>query len=227
MSPHETLFLEATAVCDVNKTLSNRLTQFQTWDFGGDLFLSQDIDYMGHAISFDTIFKMSHTLVYVIDAQEDDYEDSLPKLAETISIAHNANPSMNFEVFLHKVDGDFMSEETKSERKQVPTNPSPPLACLLIFPQGIQSFISTELSGKGNGDVLVSYYLTSIYDHSALEAFSKVSPPLLTCIDIPSSHVVGPAGGSKADPSTPNSQQSVRCFDFLVRDLSLPLHLSL
>jgi Ras-related GTP-binding protein C/D len=119
MSPHETLFLEATAVCDVNKTLSNRLTQFQTWDFGGDLCLSTDIEYMNHPISFDTIFKMSNTLVYVIDAQEDDYEDSLPKLAETISNAHKSNPNMNFEVFLHKVDGDFMSEETKSERKQV------------------------------------------------------------------------------------------------------------
>lgn len=33
--------------------------------------------------------------------------------------------------------------------------------------------MSTELS-ETNGDVLVSYYLTSIYDHSALEAFSKV-----------------------------------------------------
>jgi hypothetical protein len=34
--------------------------------------------------------------------------------------------------------------------------------------------VSTELS-ETNGDVLVSYYLTSIYDHSALEAFSKVT----------------------------------------------------
>lgn len=39
--------------------------------------------------------------------------------------------------------------------------------------QGIQHYVSTELS-ETNGDVLVSYYLTSIYDHSALEAFSKV-----------------------------------------------------
>mmetsp|Transcript_24424 Transcript_24424/g.35891 ORF Transcript_24424/g.35891 Transcript_24424/m.35891 type:complete len:351 (+) Transcript_24424:159-1211(+) len=162
MSPHETLFLEATNSCDINNTLSNRLVQFQTWDFGGDLNLSTDVQYMGNDISFETIFKKSNTLVYVIDAQEDDYEDSLPKLAETISVAHNANPSIHFEVFLHKVDGDFMSEETKAERKQ-----------------GIQSFVSAELSEKGNGDVLVSYYLTSIYDHSALEAFSKVVQKLV------------------------------------------------
>jgi Ras-related GTP-binding protein C/D len=180
MSPHETLFLEATTVCDINKTLSNRLTQFQTWDFGGDMNLTADVEYMNQSISFETIFKKSNTLVYVIDAQENDYEHALPKLAETISVAHNANPNMNFEVFLHKVDGDFMSEETKAERKQV----SLILASVYrsvtrlrsLFPlQSIQSLISAELSEKGNGDVLVSYYLTSIYDHSALEAFSKVS----------------------------------------------------
>ena len=61
-------------------------------------------------------------------------------------------------MFLHKVDADFMSEETKAERQQ-----------------GIQHYVSTELT-EG---VLVSYYLTSIYDHSALEAFSKVVQKLV------------------------------------------------
>ena len=49
-----------------------------------------------------------------------------------------------------------MSEETKAERQQ-----------------DIQHYVTSELSDTNN-DVLVSYYLTSIYDHSALEAFSKV-----------------------------------------------------
>jgi hypothetical protein len=49
--------------------------------------------------------------------------------------------------------------------------------------QSIQSLISAELAEKGNGDVLVSYYLTSIYDHSALEAFSKVRTSSL-CVSI-------------------------------------------
>ena len=77
------------------------------------------------------------------------------QLVETIGLAHSINPKINFEVFLHKVDGDAMSEETKAERQQ-----------------SIEHYVSTELSDQG--DVLVSYYLTSIYDHSALEAFSKV-----------------------------------------------------
>ena len=124
MSPHETLFLESTSSCDISNNLSNRLVQFQTWDFGGDLNLQSEIycntTTSGNPpLSLENIFINSNTLVYVIDAQEDDYEDSLPKLAETISMAYAANPNINFEVFLHKVDGDFMSDETKAERKQV------------------------------------------------------------------------------------------------------------
>jgi Ras-related GTP-binding protein C/D len=111
---------------------------------------------MGKHITPEMILKGCSTLVYVIDAQEEDYEDSLPKLVETIIAAHKVNPKIHFEVFLHKVDGDMMPEELRAERQQ-----------------GIQNYVSAELS-ESSGDVLVSYYLTSIYDHSALEAFSKV-----------------------------------------------------
>jgi len=129
------------------------------------LDLKHDVDYSyndrSHSIPLETIFRNCGTLVYVIDAQEEDYEDALPKLVETIGMAHSYNPKIHFEVFLHKVDGDFMSEETKAERQQ-----------------DIQHYVSTVLS-ETSGDVLVSYYLTSIYDHSALEAFSKVVQKLV------------------------------------------------
>eukprot|EP01041_Mallomonas_annulata_P010500 gene10500-21899_t len=156
MSPHETLFLESTTSVDIHLIANNNLVKFQTWDFCGDINLKQDIHFEGHSISTETIFKHSNTLIYVIDCQEEDYEDALPKLVDTIAAAHNANPTMHFEIFLHKVDGDFMSEETKSERQQK-----------------IQQYITTELS-ETSGEIFISYYLTSIYDHSALEAFSKV-----------------------------------------------------
>ena len=119
--------------------------------------LQSGVNYSGKRIQSDVILKNCSTLVYVIDAQEDDYEDSLPKLVETITIAYKVNPNIHFEVFLHKVDGDLMPEEVKAERQQ-----------------SIQNYVSAELS-EINGDILVSYYLTSIYDHSALEAFSKVN----------------------------------------------------
>ena len=161
MSPHETLFLESTHNVDVHLVSNNDLIRFQTWDFGGDLNVNGEVIYHDQRISAEHVLQNCSTLIYVIDAQEEDYEDALPKLVETISAAHLINPSIHFEVFLHKVDGDFMSEETKAERQQ-----------------GIQHFVSTELA-ETNGDVLVSYYLTSIYDHSALEALSKVVQKLV------------------------------------------------
>lgn len=156
MSPHETLFLESTHNVDIHMIANNDFMKFQTWDFGGDMNLEVGVNYQGKTITPEMILKGCSTLVYVIDAQEEDYEDSLPKLVETIIAAHKVNPKIHFEVFLHKVDGDMMPEELRAERQQ-----------------GIQNYVSGELA-ESSGDVLVSYYLTSIYDHSALEAFSKV-----------------------------------------------------
>lgn len=119
MSPHETLFLESTLNVDIHFIANNNFVKFQTWDFGGDLNLQSDISYMGRNISPETLIKNCSTMVYVIDAQEEEYEEALPKLVETISVAHSFNPLIHFEVFLHKVDGDFMSEEAKAERQQV------------------------------------------------------------------------------------------------------------
>ena len=68
---------------------------------------------------------------------------------EAFSTAHAVNPNIHFEVFLHKVDGDFMSEETKTERQQ-----------------DIQHYVSSELN-DGSDEILVSYYLTSIYVRDA------------------------------------------------------------
>ncbi len=161
LSPHETLFLESTHGVDIHLIANNDFLRFQTWDFGGDLSLTRGVDYRGKNIPTDTILKGCSTMVYVIDAQENDFEDSLPKLAETIIAAYNVNPNIHFEVFLHKIDGDLMPEDSKAERQQV-----------------IQNFVASELSDV-NGDILVSYYLTSIYDHSALEAFSKVVQKLV------------------------------------------------
>lgn len=157
MPPHETLFLESTPEVDIHLIANNDFLRFQAWDFGGDLNLEYGVNYYNKRIPTETILKNCSSIVYVLDAKEEEFEDSLLKLVELIITAHTINPTINFEVFLHKVDGDLMAEELKLERQQA-----------------IQNFVTSELA-QFQGDILVSYYLTSIYDHSALEAFSKVS----------------------------------------------------
>lgn len=161
VSPHETLFLDSTHGVEIRLVDNNDFLRFQTWDFGGELNFNRPVYYMNKEISMETAIKGCSTIVYVIDAQENDFEDCLPKLAETIIAAHKINSSIHFEVFLHKVDGDLMPEESKAERQQM-----------------IQNFVSQELADV-NGEILVSYYLTSVFDHSALEAFSKVVQKLV------------------------------------------------
>jgi Ras-related GTP-binding protein C/D len=121
MSPHETLFLESTNQVDIKLIANNSFVRFQTWDFGGDRQLFSEVNYGGKKLPIDQMYRNCSTVVYVIDAQEDDYMESLPRLAETISQMHEVNPRVSFEIFLHKVDGDIMSEEVKAERQQVST----------------------------------------------------------------------------------------------------------
>ena len=94
---------------------NNDFVKFQTWDFGGDMNLAHGVRYQQRLISSETFLRGCSSLVYVLDAQEEDYEDSLPKLVETIISCYRINPSIHFEVFLHKVD-DLMAEDMKADR---------------------------------------------------------------------------------------------------------------
>jgi len=167
MPPHETLFLESTHEVNIHYIANNDFVKFQTWDFGGDMNLAHGVRYQQRVISSETFLRGCSSLVYVLDAQEEDYQDSLPKLVETIISCYRINPAIHFEVFLHKVD-DLMAEDMKVDRQQ-----------------SIQNYVSGELFDQTSeeacvsGDILVSYYLTSIYDHSVLEAFSKVVQKLV------------------------------------------------
>jgi len=166
MSPHETLFLEPTQNMDVRLIASNDFVRFQTWDFGGELSLKNGVIYKGKKIQPDEIYKGCSTLIFVIDAEENDFEHSLPKMIETLEAAYKVNPAIHFEVFLHKVDVEMMSEETKMEKSKF-----------------IQNIVSQELLDI-EGDILVSYHLTSIHDHSVLEAFSKVVQKLVNHLPV-------------------------------------------
>jgi Ras-related GTP-binding protein C/D len=95
----------------------------------------------------------------VIDAQ-DDYLEALAKLHMTVVRAFKLNPSIKFEVFIHKVD--CLSDENKIEVQR-----------------DIHQRVTDDLRDSGFDTIFLSFHLTSIYDHSIFEAFSKVVQKLI------------------------------------------------
>ena len=56
------------------------------------------------------------SLIYVIDAQQQEYETPCIKLRDIIKSAQQINPNISYEVFIHKVDTDmFLSDEQKMD----------------------------------------------------------------------------------------------------------------
>eukprot|EP01087_Luapelamoeba_hula_P012311 TRINITY_DN3421_c0_g1_i1.p2 TRINITY_DN3421_c0_g1~~TRINITY_DN3421_c0_g1_i1.p2 ORF type:complete len:346 (+),score=57.90 TRINITY_DN3421_c0_g1_i1:77-1114(+) len=153
MSPNETLFLETTNKLTKSDISNSSFVQFQIWDFPGQL------DFFDPTFDYEVIFGGTGALIFVIDAQ-DDYDDAMSKLHHTITKAYKVNPQLSFEVFIHKVDG--LSDDHKIDAQRE-----------------IQQGAMDELTEAKLEDVHLSFYLTSIYDHSIFEAFSKVVQKLI------------------------------------------------
>lgn len=153
MSPNETLFLESTNKIVKDDISNSSFVQFRIWDFPGQ------IDFFGNDFDSDQIFSGCGSLVFVIDAQ-DDYMDALTKLHQTVTRAYKVNPNIKFEVFIHKVDG--LTDDHKIDTQR-----------------DIHQRATGELEDAGLENLQLSFYLTSIYDHSVFEAFSKVVQKLI------------------------------------------------
>jgi len=154
MSPNETLFLETTNKIVKNDISNSSFVQFQIWDFPGQLNLFDP------TFDRDAIFGGCGALIFVIDAQ-DKYYDALAKLNTTVEEAIKVNPDMSFEVFIHKVDG--LSEDQKIDVQR-------------DIQQQAMDYLS---EGKLDKKVHLTFYLTSIYDHTIFEAFSRVVQKLI------------------------------------------------
>lgn len=126
---------------------------FQVWDFPGQ------IDFFDPTFDFDNIFGEHGALIWVLDAQ-DEYLEALSGLHSTIIQLQRNYPMINIEVFIHKVDG--LSDDYKIDTQR-----------------DIVQRTQDELSDAGFDNVQISYHLTSIYDHSIFEAFSKVIQKLI------------------------------------------------
>ncbi|PBP25236.1 hypothetical protein BUE80_DR003718 [Diplocarpon rosae] len=167
MPPNETLFLESTARIQKDSmqyvlpsvpqmlqlTACSSFMDFQVWDFPGQ------VDFLDPSFDLDAIFGEIGALIWVIDAQ-DDYLEVVSRLNSTILNLQPSYPHVNIEVFIHKVDG--LSDDYK-----------------LDIQRDIMQRIQDELSDHGVENAPVNFHLTSIYDHSIFEAFSKVIQKLI------------------------------------------------
>jgi Ras-related GTP-binding protein C/D len=210
MSPHETLFIESTQSIRLRDIHTSALVSFQLLDFPGGFELidpksssssnqaSSAQSTSGSAggasgsagvqstsggsipnpatsgissgISPELIFASGSkcSLVYVIDAQDDEnqFTESIDYFIHEVKIARRYNPSIHVEVLIHKVDGDaYLSEDHKID-----------------IQNEIKRSIAEELGEAGLSSVRPSYHLTSIYDHTIFEAFSKIVQTLLPSV---------------------------------------------
>lgn len=111
------------------------------------------------------VFGRATALIFVLDAQDEPYDHVLQHFTETVKRAARANPHIAIEVFINKVDGElFLSDEAKYDCRR-----------------DVMQQVTDELADAGvmRDSVPISYHLTSIYDHSVFEAFSRVVQKLI------------------------------------------------
>ncbi|UJR33125.1 hypothetical protein I4U23_020582 [Adineta vaga] len=196
MQPSQTQFLESTPHLTLNQFSCGSFINFQVQELPGQLQVfpsghnsgsggnsgqasSYDDDPMQSMITggydMERLLKRCNAVVYIIDAQ-DDYSESIIRLNTIIQMGRRLNPRIRYEVFIHKVDQ--LSEETKSETQRDIHNQVRDRSADNVG--GIDLWSSTSITSNLNpNDILINFHLTSIYDHSIFEAFSKVIQKLI------------------------------------------------
>ncbi|KAJ3769651.1 Gtr1/RagA G protein Gtr2 [Lentinula raphanica] len=143
MTPKETFYLDAT-MSFVRHTYDT-IIPLEIWDCPGNI----TVETLGVPLS---VFS---TLVFVIDIR-DLYNQPISRLVEFIIAAYHYNPSLNFEIFVHKAEK--LQEDEKIENfRQINER---------VTDRLMDDFLDQQFT--------VNFYLTSIFDHSLHQAFSKV-----------------------------------------------------
>ena len=117
------------------------------------------LEILSPAFDHTALFSNIGAVIWIIDSQ-DEYLTSISELLRTAVFLAENYPQVNLEVFIHKTDG--LSEEYKYD----------------TFRE-VRQRVQDELADFGYGDRSISYYQTSIFDHSIFEAMSKVIQKLL------------------------------------------------
>ena len=158
------------ARCFTSADPSSALVDFEVWDLPGG-----QTDLEAARLAASTVA----SVIYVIDAQAQttSLTEVTHKLGLAIARIHLLNPRTTFDIFVHKIDGmslDLRSDLLEDMRQRV-------VDVLADLPD------SGELDGLPGWDratvVLPTPAVqpTSVYDHSILEALSKVVRKLMPC----------------------------------------------
>lgn len=152
MQPLETLYLESTS--KPTEEHMDSLVKIQVKELPGQLDLFQaNQDDQSH------LYSDVSTIIYVIDSQ-DEYLMALQNLVQVVETAYKVNPQIHFEVLIHKVDG--LNEDFRQDTQR-----------------DIIQRVTDELTDIGISNADLSFHMTSIFDHSIVEAFSRIAQKLV------------------------------------------------
>lgn len=160
LAPAETLFLESTHKIEKNDVSDCSFIKFQIWDCPGH------IDFCDAMYQSEALFLSSCAVIFVIDAQ-DDYHEALKRLHSTLETGARCNVNIKFEVFIHKVD--CLSDDQKIDIQRDIT-------------QRVMGAVEDLSCDQALSSFNIGFHLTTIYDHSIFEAFSKVVQRLIPCL---------------------------------------------
>ena len=126
---------------------------FQVWDLPGQ------IDFFDPTFDTEAIFSGIGAVIWVVDPK-DNLGEAIIRLVETIVHLQSTDENIKYSVFIHKTDSlsDDVRDDVVSE---------------------VQQRVSDDLLDAGLDNPPVTFYPTSIYDHSIFEAFSLVMQGLV------------------------------------------------
>ncbi|KIP01505.1 hypothetical protein PHLGIDRAFT_80485, partial [Phlebiopsis gigantea 11061_1 CR5-6] len=144
LAPKQTFYLEMTT--RATRHTYETAVPLELWDCPG----TATLETLGAPLA------QFAALVFVIDIQ-DLYQQSIVRLADAVVTAYQEHPGMHLDVFVHKAD--VLSEEYKIENFR-------------LFQQRVSDEL-IDISPEYE-QIPIEFHLTSIYDHSLHEAFSRV-----------------------------------------------------
>ncbi|CAF1102182.1 unnamed protein product [Rotaria sordida] len=146
MTAGETLKLPETKMIQIHELTCGVYVRFQIRDVPGPKTASLN--------DFETFAPNATTIIFVLDVTED-YTDAINLLVSSVQWMYKHGHNVRFEVLIHKIDG--VQEPDRLERYS-----------------NIQKQVIVMLHECSIEKPLINFYLTSIYDHSIHEAFSKI-----------------------------------------------------